>query len=115
MGILAQKQKRGSSAGHRMLVARVRRGRGCEGRWRVVGVRGRGCWLRVFGPGRDRAHGLRRCERSPISNLDWSLTLGVGEDVDSKCAGAKSGWRHRLRLRPAVAERTNKALIIEDK
>ena len=40
MGILAQKQKRGSSAGHRMLATRVRRGRGCEGRWRVVGVRG---------------------------------------------------------------------------
>ena len=72
----------------------------------------------------DRAHGLRRCERSPISNLDWGLTFGVGEDVDSKCGGAKSGCSARrmheraggtLRLRPAVAERTNKAVIKEDK
>ena len=40
MGILAQEPKRGWSAGQRMLVALVRRCRGCEGRWRVVGVRG---------------------------------------------------------------------------
>ena len=35
MGILAQEQKQGRSAGHRMLVERVRKGRGCEGRWRA--------------------------------------------------------------------------------